>query len=51
MRDASGNRLRNTLAAYNAGFGAVLKYDGVPPYPETENYVAKVLASAKTIVL
>lgn len=51
VRDASGNRLRNTLAAYNAGFGAVLKYDGVPPYPETENYVAKVLASAKTIVL
>lgn len=51
VRDASGNRLRNTLAAYNAGFGAVLKYDGVPPYPETEDYVAKVLASAKTIVL
>jgi hypothetical protein len=32
------------LAAYNAGPGAVLKYDGVPPYPETQRYVRYVLA-------
>lgn len=51
VRDASGNRLRNTLAAYNAGFGSVLKYDGVPPYPETEAYVQRILESAKTIIL
>ena len=51
VRDASGNRLRNTIAAYNAGFGAVLKYDGVPPFPETEAYVAKILDTARTIVL
>jgi len=51
VRDASGNRLRNTLAAYNAGFGSVLKYDGVPPYPETQAYVQRILESAKTIVL
>jgi len=51
VREASGNRLRNTLAAYNAGFGSVLKYDGVPPYPETEAYVQRILESAKTIVL
>ena len=51
VKDASGSRLRNTIAAYNAGFNAVRKYDGVPPYPETENYVAKIIENAKTIVL
>lgn len=49
IKKASGNRLENTLAAYNAGYGAVLKYDGIPPYPETEAYVKKILANAKEI--
>jgi transglycosylase-like protein with SLT domain len=33
------------LAGYNAGEGAVDKYQGIPPYPETENYVKKIVAS------
>lgn len=49
VKDVSGNRLRNTLAAYNAGFAAVRRYGGVPPYPETQAYVARILADAKTI--
>jgi len=32
------------LAAYNAGQSAVTKYNGVPPYAETRNYIAKVQA-------
>lgn len=31
------------LAAYNAGPNAVSKYDGVPPYKETQNYVKSIL--------
>ncbi len=31
-----------TLAAYNAGPGAVSKYHGVPPYAETHEYIADI---------
>lgn len=34
------------LAAYNAGEGAVKKFNGIPPYRETRDYVSRILALA-----
>jgi soluble lytic murein transglycosylase-like protein len=43
LLDRFDGDVKLAVAAYNAGPGAVSKYDGVPPYPETRRYVEKVL--------
>jgi soluble lytic murein transglycosylase-like protein len=45
LLDRFKNNLKLALAAYNAGEGAVIKYGNrIPPYPETRDYVRKVIA-------
>jgi len=43
LLDRFDGDVKRALAAYNAGVQNVLRYDGVPPYPETRAYVSRVL--------
>lgn len=47
MLDRFGGNVRKALAAYNAGPGTVIKYSGRVPYPETRQYVKRVLRFAR----
>jgi hypothetical protein len=42
----AGDPVELALAGYNAGWNAVLRYGGIPPYAETEDYVASITARA-----
>jgi soluble lytic murein transglycosylase-like protein len=47
--DTFGGNTSLALAAYNAGPGAVSRYGGVPPYPETQAYVQQILARTQSL--
>lgn len=42
MIDSFGGDTEKAIAAYNAGPDAVVRYGNIPPYTETQNYVARV---------
>jgi len=51
MSDRYGGDPKLTAAAYNAGAGAVDQYGGVPPFAETQGYVAAVVPGANGLTV
>jgi soluble lytic murein transglycosylase-like protein len=49
LYEHSENQYPLALAAYNAGEAAVAKYNGIPPYAETQNYVVSVFNHFKKL--
>ena len=45
LHERFGGDLKKTLAAYNGGEANVARYGGIPPFPETRQYVRKVIRS------
>jgi soluble lytic murein transglycosylase-like protein len=45
LLDQFPNDLAKVLAAYNAGENAVIRYQGIPPYKETRNYVKRIFGN------
>lgn len=48
LANAFNGDLEMTVAGYNAGEAAVLRYQGIPPYPETQGYVTCVVSHYRT---
>ena len=49
VKGLDGPRIKHTFAAYNAGVGTVLEYGGIPPFPETQEYIKRIFTNSKKL--